>query len=108
MNEMRKPQAINLGHPSIDGESITENYSDLDRLIGAPKYIFGESSPVITDRDILEHELLPDSSFCNAMDKASADLKSQGFPPLWSREDLIRYHSHAIKRDQLRGYAGVK
>jgi hypothetical protein len=107
MNANKKPQAINLGQ-AIDGQSITDNYSDLDRLIGEPKFIFGESSPVLTDRDILEHTLLPDSNYCSAMDKASAHLRSLGYPPLWSREDLIRYHLHAMKRDQLRGYAGVK
>lgn len=107
MNQNKKPQAINLGQ-AIDGESITENYSDLDRLIGEPKYIFGESSPVITDRDILEQELLPDSNYCNAMDKASADLRSLGYPPIWSREDRIRYHLHAMMRDQLRAHVGVK
>lgn len=89
MNENNKPQAINLGQ-SLDGESITDNYSDLDRLIGDPKFIYGKSSPIVTDDDLAEMDLIPDRNFATSYDAANSYLKSLHLEPLWSRFDYAR------------------
>ena len=108
MNENTKPQGFSLGHRVIDGESITPNVTAINLLSAKSKYVFGKSAPIVTDYDILENELLPDVRYCDSMDAANDHLQALGFAPCWSREDVIRYHLHAIKRDVLRRYAGAK
>jgi hypothetical protein len=108
MNQNTKPQALNLGNRVIDGESITGNVTAIDALSAKSKWTFGKSSPIVTDHDILERELLTDSNYCNAIENADAHLRANGFTGCWSRDDLMRYHLHAIKRDVLRRYAGAK
>ena len=108
MNENTKPQALNLGNRMIDGESITDNVTSIDSLTAKSQWIFGKSSPTETIYDILERELLTDSNYCNAIESADAHLRANGFAACWSRDDLMRYHLHAIKRDVLRRYAGAK
>lgn len=108
MNRNTKPQALNLGNRVIDGESITDNVTAIDALSAKSKWTFGKSSPIVTTYDILERELLTDSDYCNAMDLADAHLRALGFAACWSREDVIRYHLHGMKRDALRRYAGAK
>jgi hypothetical protein len=102
-----KPQAINLGRV-LDDESIKTNVKRIDTLNPNYRYLFGKSSPIVTDHDILERELLTDSNYCNAIESADAHLRANGFAACWSRDDLMRYHLHAIKRDVLRRYAGAK
>ena len=108
MNQNTKPQVLNLGNRVIDGESITGNVTAIDALSAKSKWIFGKSSPMVTDHDILERELLTDSNYCNAIERADSHLRANGFAPCWSRDDVIRYHLHAVKRDVLRRYAGAK
>ena len=108
MNQNNKPQVFSLGSKVIDGESITDNVTAIDLLSAKSKWSFGKSSPIVTDYDILERELLTDSNYCNAIDLANAHLRAQGFAACWSREDVIRYHLHGMKRDVLRRYAGAK
>jgi hypothetical protein len=108
MNEKRNPQALNLGNSSINGESITDNVTAIDLLSAKSKWSFGKSSPIVTDSDILERALLTDSNYCNAIERADEHLRAQGFTACWSRDDVMRYHLHAIKRDALRRYAGAK
>jgi hypothetical protein len=108
MNEKRKPQGINLGYPSIDGESITDNVISIDSLSAKSKYVFGKSAPTVTAYDILERELLPDSDYCSAMERAEEHLRALGFLACWLSEDVNRYHLHKIKRDVLRNYWGKK
>jgi hypothetical protein len=108
MSEKRKPQGFSLGNPLIDDESITPNVTAINLLSAKSKYVFGKSAPIVTDYDILECELLPDVRYCNSMDTANDHLQALGFAPCWSREDLIRYHLHNMKREQLRRYVGAK
>lgn len=108
MNRNTKPQALNLGNRVIDGESITDNVTAIDLLSAKSKWRFGKSSPIITDHDILERELLTDFNYCNAIERADEHLRAQGFAACWSRDDVMRYHLHAIKRDALRRYAGAQ
>ena len=108
MNQNNKPQVFSLGSKVIDGESITDNVTAIDALSAKPKWTFGKSSPIITDHDILERELLTDSNYCNAIDKTNKHLQALGLAPCWSRNDVIRHQLHAIKRDVLRRYTGAK
>lgn len=108
MNENTKPQALNLGNRAIDGESIRSNVTAIDLLTAKSKWRFGKSSPIVTDSDILEREVLTDSNYCNAIERADQHLRAHGFAACWSRDDVMRYHLHAIKRDVLRRYAGAK
>ena len=108
MNQNTKPQVLNLGNRVIDGESITDNVTAIDLLSAKSKWTFGKSSPIVTDHDILERELLTDSNYCDAIERADEHLRAHGFTSCWSRDDLIRYHLHGMKRDALRRYAGAK
>lgn len=108
MNQNNKPQVFSLGSKVIDGESITDNVTAIDALSAKSKWSFGKSSPIVTDYDILERELLTDSNYCNAIDKTNKHLQALGLSACWSREDVIRYHLHGMKRDVLRRYAGAK
>lgn len=108
MNRNTKPQALDLGNRVIDGQSITDNVTAIDALSAKSQWIFGKSSPIVTDYDILERELLTDSNYCNAIERADEHLRALGLSACWSREDVIRYHLHGIKRDALRRYAGEK
>jgi hypothetical protein len=108
MSQNNKPQGFSLGSKVIDGESITDNVTAIDALSAKSKWTFGKSSPIVTDHDILERELLTDSNYCNAIENADSHLRANGFAACWSRDDVIRYHLHAIKRDVLRRYAGAK
>lgn len=108
MNRNTKPQALNLGNRVIDGESITDNVTAIDLLSAKSKWTFGKSSPIVTDRDILERTLLTDSNYCNAIERADEHLRAQGFAACWSRDDVIRYHLHKMKSDVLNRYAGAK
>ena len=108
MNRNTNPQARNLGNRVIDGESITDNVTAIDLLSAKSKWSFGKSSPIITANDILERELLPDSNFCNAIERADEHLRAQGFAACWSRDDVMRYHLHKMKSDVLGRYAGAQ
>ena len=108
MNENTKPQALNLGNRMIDGESITDNVTSIDSLTAKSQWTFGKSSPCETIYDILERELLPDSNYCKTIDAANEHLRAAGLAACWSRDDLVRYHLNAIKRDVLKSYAGAK
>jgi len=108
MNENTKPQALNLGHRAIDSESITDNVTSINSLTAKSQWTFGKSSPTETIYDILERELLPDSNYCKTIDAANEHLRAAGLAACWSRDDEMRYHLNAIKRDALKKYAGAK
>ena len=108
MNENTKPQALNLGHRVIDGESITGNVTSIDSLTAKSKWVFGKSSPTETIYDTLERELLPDSNYCKTIDAANEHLRAAGLAACWSRDDEMRYYQNAIKRDLLLRYTGAK
>ena len=79
MNQNTKPQVLNLGNRVIDGESITGNVTAIDALSAKSKWIFGKSSPMVTDHDILERELLTDSNYCNAIERAIRETGIDSF-----------------------------
>lgn len=106
MNENNKPQAINLGQ-SVDGESITDNYSDLDRLIGDPKFIYGKSSPLVTDDDLAEIILIPDRNFTDSYTATNLHLKALGLTPIWSRFDYARVQRHKWQTASWKSYLAV-
>jgi hypothetical protein len=108
MNENTKPQALNLGHRVIDGESITDNVTSIDSLTAKSKWVFGKSSPTETIYDTLERELMPDSNYCKTIDAVNLHLRAAGLAACWSRDDEMRYHRNAIKRDLLLRYTGAK
>jgi len=107
MNGNEKPQAFNNLGRSLDGESITDNYSDLDRLAGLPKYEYGKSSPMITNDYIAEMLLIPDSNFVSSYDKTNSHLWELGLIPIWSRSDYVRAQRNKWKTASWKSYAAV-
>lgn len=107
MNTNTKSQAINLGHV-LDDESINRNVIGIESLNPNYRYLFGKSSPMITDHDIVEHDLFPDTDFCNSFMKAENHLRAQGLIPMWNRDDKLRFHKHRWMHRTWNEYAGVK
>ena len=108
MKENTKPQALNLGNRMIDGESITANVTSIDSLTAKSQWVFGKSSPMITDYDIAEHDLFPDAHFCNSFTSADQHLRAQGLIPAWASADKIRFHRHQWMHRSWRNYAGAR
>ena len=108
MKENTKPQALNLGNRMIDGESITANVTSIDSLTAKSQWVFGKSSPMITDYDIAEHDLFPDAHFCNSFTSADQHLRAQGLIPAWASADKIRFHRHQWMHRSWRKYAGAR
>ena len=105
MNTNTKPQAINLGQV-LDDESINRNVIAINALSTRSQYVFGKSSPMITDYDIAEHDLLPDADFCNSMTATELHLRSQGLIPYWNPADRVRFHRHKWMHKSWTEYAG--
>jgi len=105
MNENTKSQAIDLGHV-LDVESINRNVIGINSLNPNYRYLFGKSSPMITDYDIAEHDLFPDANFCNSLTKADQHLRSQGLIPVWNTADTIRFHRHQLLHRSWKVYTG--
>lgn len=106
MNTNTKPQAINLGRV-LDDESIKRNVIGIDSLNPNYRYLFGKSSPMITDYDIAEHDLFPDAHFCNSLTSADQHLRAHGLIPAWSDSDQIRFHRHQWMHQSWMNYAGA-
>ena len=106
MNTNTKPQAINLGRV-LDDESINRNVIGIDSLNPNYRYLFGKSSPMITDYDIAEHDLFPDAHFCNSVTSADQHLRAHGLIPAWSDSDQIRFHRHQWMHQSWMNYAGA-
>ena len=107
MDENTKPQAINLGQV-LDVESINRNVIAINALSTKSQYVFGKSSPMITDYDIAERELLPDADFCKSMSEAEMHLRSQGLIPYWNPVDRVRFHRHQWMSKSWKEYAGTR
>ena len=107
MNTNTKPQAINLGQV-LDDESINRNVIGIDSLNPNYRYLFGKSSPMITDYDIAEHDLLPDADFCNSMTATELHLRAHGLIPYWNPADRVRFHRHKWKHKSWTEYAGAR
>jgi hypothetical protein len=107
MNTNTKPQAINLGQV-LDDESINRNVIGIDSLNPNYRYLFGKSSPMITDHDIAEHDLFPDAQFCNSFTSAEMHLREQGLIPVWNQTDKIRFHRHQWMHRSWMNYAGAR
>jgi len=107
MNTNTKPQAINLGRV-LDDESINRNVIGIDSLNPNYRYLFGKSSPMITDYDIAEHDLFPDAHFCNSFTSADQHLRAQGLIPAWASADIIRFHRHQWMHRPWMNYAGAR
>jgi hypothetical protein len=107
MDRNEKPQAINLGQ-SLDDESMNTNVIAINALSTKSQYLFGKSSPMITDYDIAERALLPDADFCKSMSDADLHLHSQGLIPYWNPVDRVRFHRHQWMSKSWKEYAGVR
>ncbi|CAB4704341.1 MAG: hypothetical protein F2677_03310 [Actinobacteria bacterium] len=107
MDKNTKPQAINLGQV-LDDESINRNVIAINALSPKSQYMFGKSSPMITDYDIAEHDLLPDADFCNSMSEAESHLRALGLIPCWNRADQVRFHRHMWMHKSWTEYAGAR
>ena len=107
MDENTKPQSINLGQV-LDVESINRNVIAINALSTKSQYVFGKSSPMITDYDIAERELLPDADFCKSMSEAEMHLRSQGLIPYWNPVDRMRFHRHQWMSKSWKEYAGAR
>lgn len=108
MNQNEKPQGINLGQSNhLDDESINTNVTPINRLKPNDAYVFGESSPLITDLDIVEHELFSDEARrCDSLAAADELVRSLGLTPVHSRADMVRFHRYQCMRKSWKDYAG--
>jgi hypothetical protein len=86
-----KPRTQGTGRINhLDGESITDNVTAIDRLKPNQDFIFGKSSPIITARDIWLNDYLRDAGWIKSKSIAEAHLRAHGFLSVWSREDQLR------------------
>lgn len=91
MNPNEKPRTLGAGIPNdIDGESTYAEFRASHRLSQKSKYVFGQSAPLMTDRDIIDLYYLSDHRWNKSKSMADQHLQSQGLIPVWSREDQIR------------------
>lgn len=108
MNENTKPQARSLGHV-IDDESINRNVIAINALSAKSDYVFGKSSPIVTERDMIERELFGnDLIFSNSFTSAELHLRSMGLIPYWHKADKVRFHRHKWQHRSWSEYAGAK
>lgn len=91
MNPNEKPRTHGAGIPNdIDGESTYAEFRALHQLSQKSKYVFGQSAPLVTNRDIIDLYYLNDYQWNKSKSMADQHLQSQGLIPVWSREDQIR------------------
>lgn len=91
MNPNEKPRTHGAGsNKAIDGESTYAEFRALHRLSQKSDYVFGQSAPLMTDRDIIDLYYLSDHRWNKSKSMADQHLQSQGLIPVWSREDRIR------------------
>ncbi len=86
-----KPRTLGTGQINYpDGESITDNITAINRLKPNQEFIFGKSSPIITERDIWENDYLHDAGWYESKLKADTHLRAHGLKSIWSLEDQLR------------------
>lgn len=86
-----KPRTQGTGRiKHLDGESITDNVTAIDRLKPNQKFVFGKSSPIITEHDIWLNEYLHDAGWYESKMKTDLDLRAHGLKSIWSLEDQLR------------------
>ena len=86
-----KPRTQGTGRINhLDGESITDNVTAINRLKPNQEFIFGKSSPIITEHDIWLNDYLHDAHWYESKLKTDSDLRAQGLKSIWSREDQLR------------------
>ena len=107
MIENTKPRAISPGRV-LDVESINSNVKGINTLNPNYRYLFGKSSPIVTDYNIAESDLFPDANFCNSLIAADQHLRAQGLIPAWKRSDIVRLHRHRWMHRSWTEYAGAQ
>jgi hypothetical protein len=86
-----KPRTQGTGRINhLDGESITDNVTAINRLKPNPEFVFGKSSPIITARDIWLNDYLHDAHWYESKLKTDSDLRAQGLKSIWSLDDQLR------------------
>ena len=86
-----KPRTQGAGQINYpDGESITDNVTAIDRLKPNQEFIFGKSSPIITERDIWKRDYLHDAGWYESKVKTDLHLQLLGIRAIWSLEDQLR------------------
>ena len=90
MNTNEMPRTLGTGQITNDGESISHNVTAINRLKPNQEFIFGKSSPIITERDIWLNEYLHDAGWYESKLKADAQLRAHGLKSIWSLDDQLR------------------
>jgi hypothetical protein len=86
-----KPRTQGTGRINhLDGESITNNVTAINRLKPNQEFIFGKSSPIITEHDIWLNEYLHDAHWYESKVKTDLDLQMLGFQAIWTPADQLR------------------